>query len=89
MKFHEFFQMALEKNMVSNKFNFSIYHDSFVAIAGDEGKLPYEKFPYLLTVIAKKLMPGEKKPIYSLISQFLGDKTVAVDDRSNLAFMPS
>jgi len=55
-----------------------------MSVANEEGKLPSDRFPNLLTIIAAKLIPGEKKPIFSLINHFLGDKTVAVEDRSSL-----
>lgn len=83
MRFHEFLQLSLEKNLVSNRFNFSVFLNSYMSVATEEGKLPSERFPNLLTIIASKLIPGEKKPIFSLINHYLGDKTVAVEDRSS------
>lgn len=83
MKFFEFFQMSLEKGLVSNKFNFAVFLDCFNSASVDEGKLTSERFPYLLTLVAKKFIPGEKKPINLLINQYLGDRTVAVEDRSS------
>lgn len=82
MQFHEFFQLSLEKGLVSNKFNFAVYLDSFLSVTGEDGKLQYERFPSLLTLIAKKLIPGQKKPINILINDYLGEKTVAIDNRS-------
>ena len=84
MRFNEFFLMSLEKNLIGNKFNFEVFLESFNSVATDEGRLPYERFPYLLTIVAAKLIPGEKKPIFSLINHYLGDKTIAVEDRSSL-----
>lgn len=85
MQFHEFFQLSLEKGLVSNKFNFAVYLESFLSVAGEDGRLPYERFPSLLTLIATKLIPGQKKPINILINDYLGDKTVAVDNRSSFS----
>ena len=83
MQFHEFFQLSLEKGLVSNKFNFATYLDTFKSLAGEEGRLTYEHFPNLLAQIANKLVPGHKKPVVVLMNDYLGDKTVAVDNRSN------
>jgi hypothetical protein len=82
MKFNEFFQLCLEKCLVTNKANFRDFLEAYLSIAGEESQLSFKVFPNLLTIIAKKLVPGEKKPIYSLINQYLGDKTVAVENRS-------
>jgi len=82
MRFSEFFHLCLEKGMVSNKFNFKIFFDCFMSVARDDFKLPPKRFPYLLEQIGKKLLPGEKKPLETLIISYLGDKTVAVENRS-------
>ena len=82
MRFNEFLQLSLEKNLVSNKFCFRVFYDCFMSVSGEDGKLPYERFPNLLTLVAKKLSPGEKKPIYTLINHYLGDKTIANEGRS-------
>ena len=87
MKFQEFFHFCLDKMLVTNKDNFETFLEAFELISEKEGKIEYLKFPQLMTAVAKKLIPGQKRPILALLNDYLGDKTVAVEDTSTLFFL--
>lgn len=78
MKFYEFFLFCLDKMLVSNKSNFRTFLHAFKTVAGEDDKLDIKFFPNLMTIVAKMLMPGKKRPIFALLNDYLGDKTIAV-----------
>lgn len=82
MKFYEFFLFCLDKMLVSNKANFRTFLKAFKTVAGDDDKLDIKFFPNLMTIVAKLLMPSKKRPIFDLLEHYLGDKTIAVSERS-------
>lgn len=78
MKFYEFFLLCLNKLLVDNKSNFETFLKAFKKLAKDDEKLEFKQFPYLMTIVAKMLKPGEKRPILTLLNDYLGNKTKAV-----------
>ena len=82
MKFNEFMLFCLDKMLVSNKFNFRTFLEAFKTVVGTEEKLDVKFFPHLMTVVAKHLMPSKQKPINHLLNDYLGEKTIAVDNKS-------
>lgn len=84
MKFYEFFLFCLNKKLVDNQANFETYLEAFQKEAKGDSQLEIKQFPHLLTVVAKVLRPAEKKPILSLLNDYLGNKTKAHSDKSKL-----
>jgi len=83
MRFQDFFNFCLDKMLITNKDNFKTFLEAFNIIADETGKVEFNQFPQLMTMVAKKLIPGEKRPILTLLNDYLGDKTASIDNRSN------
>ena len=82
MKFYEFFHFCLDKELVTNKSNFSVFLKAFYQVSEGDDKMDLKFFPNLMTVVARFLIPGKKRPILDLLNKILGDQTVSINDRS-------
>lgn len=82
MDITQFFLLAVERNMISNKHGVEIFYTAFKEACGPEnGFLDNTKFYYAIVLLSKALFGHEENPFETMFSQMLVDSVMTSDNR--------
>jgi len=79
----QFLLLALERNMISNKYGLEIFYNAFLEAAEGHQVLDYTKFHFAIILLAKALFgnrPGNDEktnPFEEMFTSMLIDKTIS------------
>ena len=83
MNITQFFLLAVERSMISNKHGIEIFYTAFKEACGDEGTvLDNDKFNYAVHLLSKALFGHEDNPFEAMFSHMLVDHVMTNDNRS-------
>jgi hypothetical protein len=84
MNITQFFLLAIERNMISNKHGIEIFYTAFKEACGpDNTFLDNTKFYYAVVLLSKALFGQEQNPFETMFSQMLVDQIMTPDMRRN------
>lgn len=87
MNITQFFLLAIERNMISNKHGIEIFYTAFKEACGGGDKetayLDNTKFYYAIVLLSKALYGNEDNPFEAMFSQMLVDQIMTSDMRRN------
>ena len=85
MNITQFFLLAVERNMISNKHGIEIFYTAFKEACGagenNQPLLDNTKFYYAIVLLSKALFGHEENPFETMFSQMLVDQLMTSDNR--------
>ena len=85
MNITQFFLLAIERNMISNRHGIEIFYTAFKDACGaDNVFLDNTKFYYAIVLLSKGLFGNEDNPFETMFSQMLVDQIMTSDMRCNI-----
>jgi hypothetical protein len=87
MNITQFFLLAIERNMISNRHGVEIFYTAFKEACGaDNVFLDNAKFYYAIVLLSKGLFGNEDNPFETMFSQMLVDQIMTSDMRCKFKF---
>lgn len=84
MNITQFFLLAIERSMITNKNGIEIFYTAFKEAAQhDNDYLDNRKFYYAIVLLSKALFGKEENPFETMFSQMLVDQLMTTDNRCN------
>ena len=80
MNITQFYLLAVERSMISNKFGIEIFYTAFKAATGEDNDyLDNRKFYYAIVLLSQALFGHEENPFETMFAKMLVDQLMTTD----------